>query len=108
MTHKIFLCLIVLLVSLAAGCGASLQPLTAAAVSELPKDAWVVVDSKTLNVLDKNSFRSRLEAARVIYIGEQHDLSEKKPDVLRRVKARFAAWKKHMNDAEPRRPFRDF
>jgi arylsulfatase A-like enzyme len=41
-------------------------------------------------------------------IGEQHDLSKEKPDVLNRVKSRFAAWKKLMAAAEPRRPFRNF
>jgi arylsulfatase A-like enzyme len=41
-------------------------------------------------------------------IGEQHDLSKEKPDVLRRVKSRFEAWKRLMAEAEPRRPFRDF
>jgi len=41
-------------------------------------------------------------------IGEQHDLSKEKPDVLNKVKSRFAAWKKLMADAEPRGPFRDF
>ncbi|MHC4087407.1 MAG: sulfatase-like hydrolase/transferase [Planctomycetota bacterium] len=41
-------------------------------------------------------------------IGEQNDLSKEKPDVLRMVKSRFAAWEKLMADAEPRGPFRDF
>lgn len=41
-------------------------------------------------------------------IGEQKDLSKEKPDVLRMVKSRFAAWEKLMADAEPRGPFRDF
>ena len=41
-------------------------------------------------------------------VGEQHDLSKEKPDVLSKVRSRFAAWKKRMADAEPRRPFRDF
>jgi len=41
-------------------------------------------------------------------IREQHDLSKDKPDVLHRLKARFAAWRKRMDEAEPRRPFRDF
>ena len=41
-------------------------------------------------------------------IGEEHDLSTEKPDVLRKVKGRFTAWKKAMAEAEPRRPFRDF
>ena len=41
-------------------------------------------------------------------IGEQHPVWRENPDVLRMVKARFAAWKKAMAAAEPRRPFRDF
>jgi arylsulfatase A-like enzyme len=41
-------------------------------------------------------------------ISEQKDLSKEKPDVLRMVKSRFAAWEKLMADAEPRGPFRDF
>jgi len=41
-------------------------------------------------------------------LGEQHDLSAKEPEVLRRVQARFAAWEQDMAEAEPRGPFRDF
>ena len=41
-------------------------------------------------------------------ISEQNDLSKERPDVLRMVKSRFAAWEKLMADAEPRGPFRDF
>jgi len=41
-------------------------------------------------------------------IGEQHDLSNEKPDVLTMVKSRFAAWEKRMAEAEPRGPFRNF
>jgi arylsulfatase A-like enzyme len=41
-------------------------------------------------------------------VSEQNDLSKEKPDVLRMVKSRFAAWEKLMADAEPRGPFRDF
>lgn len=41
-------------------------------------------------------------------IGEQHDLSKDKPDVLKMVKARFAAWRKEMDESEPRGPFRDY
>ena len=41
-------------------------------------------------------------------IGEQRDLSQQKPEVLRRVRERFAAWKRQMDEAEPRGPFRDF
>lgn len=41
-------------------------------------------------------------------LGESHDLSAEKPDVLARVKARFDAWRKEMDAAEPRGPFRDY
>ncbi len=41
-------------------------------------------------------------------LGEKHDLSREKPDVLAHVKSRFAAWQKSMDEAEPRGPFRDF
>lgn len=41
-------------------------------------------------------------------LGEQHDLSQEKPDVLSMVKSHFAAWRKEMDDSEPRGPFRDY
>ncbi len=41
-------------------------------------------------------------------ISEENDLSKERPDMLRMVKLRFAAWEKLMADAEPRGPFRDF
>ncbi len=41
-------------------------------------------------------------------IGEQNDLSEEKPDVLKKMKSKFAGWMKRMEEAEPRRPFKDF
>jgi arylsulfatase A-like enzyme len=41
-------------------------------------------------------------------LGEKHDLSKEKPDVLAMVKARFAAWRKEMDASEPRGPFRDY
>ncbi|MEO6809563.1 MAG: sulfatase-like hydrolase/transferase [Isosphaeraceae bacterium] len=41
-------------------------------------------------------------------IGEKHDLSSKRPEVFDRVKARFAAWTKTMNAAEPHGPFRNY
>ena len=41
-------------------------------------------------------------------LGEQRDLSAEKPDILRLVRDRFAAWKRRMADADPRGPFRDF
>jgi arylsulfatase A-like enzyme len=40
--------------------------------------------------------------------GEQRDLSTEQPELLARVQARFAAWKKTMDAAEPRGPFRDY
>ena len=41
-------------------------------------------------------------------LGETKDLSKEKPEVLAKVKARFNAWKKEMDAAEPRGPFRDY
>ena len=42
-------------------------------------------------------------------IGERIDLSEKRPEVLSMVKAKFDAWyQETMIDAEPRGPFKDF
>jgi arylsulfatase A-like enzyme len=41
-------------------------------------------------------------------IGETKDLSAAKPEVLAKLKARFEAWKKEMEAAEPRGPFRDY
>ncbi len=41
-------------------------------------------------------------------IGEKNDLSRKRPDILKMVKARFANWEKTMEAAEPRGPFRDY
>jgi len=41
-------------------------------------------------------------------LAETHDLSAEKPNVLARVKGRFEAWRKEMDAAEPRGPFRDY
>ena len=41
-------------------------------------------------------------------ISERRDLSKEKPDILKRVKARFANWERQMKAAEPRGPFRDY
>jgi len=41
-------------------------------------------------------------------IGEQQDLSTTHPKVLEKLKQHFARWKKQMDAAEPRGPFRDF
>jgi arylsulfatase A-like enzyme len=39
---------------------------------------------------------------------ERRDLSKEKSEVLKNVQARFTNWKKQMQAAEPRGPFRDF
>jgi arylsulfatase A-like enzyme len=41
-------------------------------------------------------------------IGESRDLSRARPEVLRMVKERYAAWWKEMEASEPRGPFRDY
>ncbi|MBI4623141.1 MAG: sulfatase-like hydrolase/transferase [Verrucomicrobia bacterium] len=40
--------------------------------------------------------------------GEERDVSAEKPDVLQRVKSRWAAWRAEMDATEPRGPFRDY
>jgi arylsulfatase A-like enzyme len=39
---------------------------------------------------------------------EKNDLSAQKPDVLKKLKERWLAWRKEMDAAEPRGPFRDY
>jgi len=41
-------------------------------------------------------------------IGEQHDLSEKLPDVAAEMQAKFHSWRQEMDIAEPRGPFRNY
>ena len=41
-------------------------------------------------------------------IGEKQDLSATHPGKLAELKQHFAHWKKQMDAAEPRGPFRDF
>ncbi|MBN1343793.1 MAG: sulfatase-like hydrolase/transferase [Phycisphaerae bacterium] len=41
-------------------------------------------------------------------IGERNDLSKERPELLARLQARFAAWRKEMDACEPRGPFKDF
>jgi hypothetical protein len=41
-------------------------------------------------------------------IRERNDLSEKRPDVLKKVQDRYANWLQEMEAAEPRGPFRDY
>jgi arylsulfatase A-like enzyme len=41
-------------------------------------------------------------------ISEQHDLSSEKPEILNQLKSMFRNWKKEMDAAEPRGPFRNY
>lgn len=41
-------------------------------------------------------------------LGEEHDLSSSHPQQIAAVRARFDAWRKTMDEAEPRGPFRDY
>ncbi|MBN38923.1 MAG: N-acetylgalactosamine-6-sulfatase [Opitutae bacterium] len=41
-------------------------------------------------------------------LSEKKDLSAERPEILKKLKDRFANWKKEMADAEPRGPFRDY
>jgi arylsulfatase A-like enzyme len=41
-------------------------------------------------------------------VGEKNDLSRERPELLAQVKGRWQAWRKAMDDAEPRGPFRDY
>jgi hypothetical protein len=41
-------------------------------------------------------------------IGEKNDLSVEKPEVLRMMKDKWAAWRREMDESEPRGPFRDY
>jgi hypothetical protein len=40
--------------------------------------------------------------------GEKHDLSAAKPKVAREIATKWTAWRKQMDVAEPRGPFRDY
>jgi hypothetical protein len=40
--------------------------------------------------------------------GEKRNLAREEPDVLAKLKARFAAWRAEMEAAEPRGPFRNY
>ena len=41
-------------------------------------------------------------------LGESHDMSKEKPELLREMEGRFVAWRKEMDAAEPRGPFQDY
>jgi len=41
-------------------------------------------------------------------IGEKKDLSEERPEMLKTLQDRYAAWEKEMAEAEPRGPFKDY
>ena len=40
--------------------------------------------------------------------GERKNLATEKPDILNRLRKQFADWRKEMDQAEPRGPFRNF
>jgi len=58
---------------------------------------WVDMGTKNTGLFDLSSD-----------LGETKDWSKEKPDVLAMVKGRFDAWRKAMDTAEPRGPFRDY
>lgn len=41
-------------------------------------------------------------------IGEKNDLSNEKPEVLKMMQDKWAAWRREMDESEPRGPFRDY
>lgn len=41
-------------------------------------------------------------------LGEKHDLSKERPELLAEMKSRFAQWQTEMESSEPRGPFRDY
>jgi hypothetical protein len=41
-------------------------------------------------------------------LGEKQDLSTQRPEVVKRMQERLAAWRAEMDAAEPRGPFRDY
>ncbi len=41
-------------------------------------------------------------------LGEQHDLSQARPELLQQLRARWQSWRRAMDAAEPRGPFRDY
>jgi arylsulfatase A-like enzyme len=41
-------------------------------------------------------------------LGEKNDLAKERPEVLAQIRSRWAAWRKEMDDSEPRGPFRDY
>ena len=41
-------------------------------------------------------------------IGEQHDLSESRPELLKKIRQEFKNWKAEMKQADPRGPFRNY
>ena len=41
-------------------------------------------------------------------IGEQHDLSRERPELVKKLVDRFQAWRQAMDESEPRGPFKDY
>ena len=81
--------------------------------AESPRDAmfWQRRDDKAARVGHWKWVSSR--AGKGLFnlaedVGEKSDLSKQRPDKLKELKDRFAAWQQQMADAEPRGPFRDY
>ncbi len=41
-------------------------------------------------------------------VSEKHDLTAERPELAKQLEAEFIAWRKEMDVAEPRGPFRDY
>jgi len=41
-------------------------------------------------------------------IGEQNNLVKERPEKLKEMRAKWAGWKKEMDEAEPRGPFKNY
>ena len=73
------------------------RSLTVAAPKGVGISSWTVIQVKGSGLFDLSKD-----------IGEQNDLSEAQPQMLKKMKSRWAAWRKEMNDAEVRGPFRNY
>ena len=57
---------------------------------------------------DKKARQVLQEYLRMYDLGESHDLSNSQATARRDMEIRWATWKKEMDAAEPRGPFRDY
>lgn len=110
--------------SLAAACGVELDPalkldgydwwatLRGEAPSPRQEMFWVRRDQRAARVGDWKWVDMGGKQGGLFHlaedVGETRDLSAERPEMLEKVKARFEAWTREMEAAEPRGPFRDF